>query len=223
MRGYIPKRDSHLNAWSSNFDRVIAADPAAFGLGGEDAAEIHACVARFTAALRTAHDPATRTTPAIKGKDNAKARMLSVIRSYAAVIRVDRSIPDGLKMDLGLHVADPVRSPVGVPPGTPVMSLRATPYRMTVRYNDSQSLTSRAKPFGAVGMQLFYWVGPADGSGRPAEPSRWWFWGFVTRQPFIVRHRGVDAGLTAFFRGRWQNAIGDVGDFGAEESMGITV
>ena len=38
MADFLPRRDLDLRLWSDNFARAIAADPAGYGLTGEQAA-----------------------------------------------------------------------------------------------------------------------------------------------------------------------------------------
>jgi hypothetical protein len=216
MSSFIPTRDGDLNLWAVNFDTLITANPVVYGLTPADAAFIHFYVDAFTTALQAASDPSTRGPASVAAKDGAKAAMLDIIRTYARQIRDNLGIGNEDKVALGLTIPDLIPSPIPAPSSTPILAiLGATPLSHTIRYADSNMPNGRSKPFGAMGMQLFCWVG----DNKPAEPEQWRLAAFVTHQPFGLTFQAADVGKTAFYRGRWQTRTGRVGDFGAEASM----
>lgn len=208
---YIPRRDADLHGWLLNFATNIAAAPAKFGLDAGDAAEISAAVDAFHAAFLTASAPSTRTLPAVRVKDDARAAALRTVRKFAALIRADDSVSSELKLDLGLHVRRngmrvvPGQLPTTPEfelenrPGSPIPAPATPPLIMVVRQDggvhtlrllDAQATTRKGKPAGAASALVFRAV--ADGPVRtPDEAS---FYAVATRVSLQSRFGPIDNG-----------------------------
>ncbi len=215
---YIPLRDGDLNLWGINFDTLITAGPSVFGLQPADAVFIHGYVSAFTTALQTAINPSTRTPASVAEKDGAKAAMLDIVRLYAQQIRLNHGVADVDKIALGITVTDAIRTPIPAPSTYPVVQVvGATFLAHTLRYNDQNTPDSRAKPFGALGLQLFVAIGDAPAS----SPEQADFQVFVTHQPFEVTFQPGQGGKYATYFSRWQTATGLVGPWPAPVSLMI--
>src|SRR5262245_20402437 len=122
---YIPSRESELVTWAVNFDTLITAAPATYGLVAADATSIHTYVAAFTASYTLAADPVTRTLATVADKDGKKAAMLDVLRSYAQRVKLNAGVADADKVNLGLNLNDNTTTPIPAPSTYPLQSLSA--------------------------------------------------------------------------------------------------
>ena len=220
MTSYIPARDTNLQAWAANFSTKITANPPLYGLTSADAAAIAAPVAAYTAALSIVTTPATKTKTTVADKDAARASMLALVRPYAQLVRNNAGVSNEDKLALGLTIPDTSPTPIPAPTTQPVISVPVlTPGTAVLRYADTTSPTSRAKPAGVIGMQLF---GSQDAT-PPVDPADWNFLGIVTTQPYEIDTSGMDPTKVLNLTARWQTRRGLVGPFAASVQIRIAV
>ena len=198
---FIPSRESELVTWSTNFDKLITANPVIYGLDLAQAAAYAALHAAFVAAYQTASDPSTRTPSSIVSKNDAKDALIASARDLAGIAQNFPGITDVLRSDLGITVPDTEPTPIPAPsdpPGLDIVSAVARTVRL--RLHDFNSSTSRGKPDGVAGAAVFSFVGdPA-----PVELEDWKFEGNTTRTSFDVEFdpevpNGSMVWLTAFW------------------------
>ena len=98
----------------------------------------------------------------------------------------------------------------------PVLDLLA---RMTADSLAASSLDteSRAKPFGAIGLQLYMAIG--DEAASNVEDAK--FYRMFTTNPMAIFFESADRGKIATYWGRWVGVRGDVGTFSNPVSMAI--
>lgn len=215
---YIPSRESVLVTWAINFDTLITAAPATYGLVAADATSIHSYVAAFSAAYTLASDAVTRTLGTVADKDAKKAAMLDVLRSYAQRIKLNAGVADMDKVNLGLNLDSTTATPIPPPSTYPLQSLSVpVPLQIECRISDSSTPDSAAKPFGAIGAQVFV----NTLANPPTDPTTWKFAGFATRSTFRLVFDGVDSGKVASIIMRWQNRKGETGP--CSQTQGMTI
>ncbi|MEK6701541.1 MAG: hypothetical protein AABZ53_04710, partial [Planctomycetota bacterium] len=122
---YLPSRDADLESWLQNFKTLIAAAPGAYGLAAGDATAITAAYTSWHAAYLAAVNPTTRTRATVSTKNTQRQIVLSLVRGYAATIRVNAAVGDALKIGLGLHVhaTTPTPTPIPAPTTKPVLAI----------------------------------------------------------------------------------------------------
>lgn len=215
---YIPTREGDLSLFVTNFDTLITANPATYGLVAGDAVTIHTYVDTFLTALAAASNPGTKTIVTVADKDGAKAAMLQIVRSYAQQIKANRGVADQDKVSLGLTLNDGTPTPIPAPSTQPIISvIGATPLTHVLRFADSVTPDKRSKPYGSIGLQLWRYVGDT----APTGPEQYEFAEFVTRQPFDSSYSGSQVGKRAWYCARWQTATGLVGPWSAPVSFTI--
>jgi hypothetical protein len=108
--------------------------------------------------------------------------------------------------------------PIEAPTSSPLLSIvGGTPGAHHLRFWDSFSKTSHAKPFGAAFLQVLVMVGHKADS--PVQEFRDCF--LVTKCPFTFDFRHIDDGRTATYQGRWVSRRGEAGPWGPPVSMTI--
>lgn len=206
---YLPQSLPAFAIWSANFAALITANPTLYGLGPSDAATIQTGDDNFQAAYVISTAPGTRSPTSVQTTVTLRNTQVQIVRSYARLILANAGVADSDKVALGLHLRDPVNTPVPAPLTNPILSvIGATPGQLTMKYHDSAlGAFVKAKPFGATQLQLFVLFGAT----APVTPAATPFYGVYTKTPFAVNCPGGSAGQTAWMYGRWVTQKGLVG------------
>ena len=210
---YLPQKLSTFRTWALNFATLIQGSPPTYGLVAGDSATITTAVDTFDAAYTISTAPATRTPVTVQATIDARNAAVQVIRSYARIILANAGVADSDKTALGLHLRDPVNTPVPAPSTAPIVAVvGATPGVLTCTSRDSMSSPGvKAKPFGATQLQVFAQFGTV----APVSPAATPFRGVFTKTPFALDTSPGTPGQTAFIYARWVNQKGQVGPWSA--------
>jgi len=215
---YIPAEDAAALSWMQVFSSGIAANPGLYQMSASEAAAITAAVGAFGTAYQLVVDPATKTKVTVAAKDDARESAEAICRQYAVLIKQNAGISDPDKIAIGVRPVNPNRDPVNVPQSSPLLNIiAATPGAQTLRYSDTMTPDSAAKPFGAISLQLFVAVGEAPTDDETAAQ----FYGNFTKNPVGVAFDPADDGKVATYFARWQSRRGDVGPWSLPVSMRI--
>lgn len=207
-RSYIPAALVDLQAWATNFASLITATPANYGLVAGDATTIQNTVNAFDAAATISLDPGTRTPSTIADRDAKRSQMLAIVRPYAILIRNNAGVTDEMKIALGLTVPD--RNPTRFPDPTtsPILGVTyLSSQQVTVKYNDSGTPTSKAKPAGAVCAEVFASTSPT----AITDPTLLKFARIASVSPFIIELTGDDVGKRLYIAARWVTRTNKIG------------
>jgi len=205
---YLPTRESDLKNFALNFATRVVAEPANYGLTGNDATAINTVVQNFVTRYDLTTQPATRTKPVLMAKNAAKEVLLLQLRRYGMVIKSNLGLNDSAKAELGLNVPAAERVPVTAPTSHPIITVVASGTRQhELRFSDDASPESWAKPAGARGLQLFRKLGDTP----PESALICEFVAFVTRSSLILDYQLADEGKRAWYIARWQTATGLMG------------
>lgn len=207
---WVPSADADLDAFAVNFEAKITASPTTYGLVAGDATAFNTVADDFATKLALATDPGTKTSVTVASKNTARAVLVANLRSLARRVQAHSTITAAQLTDLGLPVRDTVATPIPVPSSKPILAVMSHgPQLHNVRFADEGSPTSRRKPAGASGLQVFYTAGtPAVAITDPEEAQ---FEGVFTKADFVVSYDAGDIGKTATIRARWMNRKGEVG------------
>ena len=215
---YIPAEDSLALTWMQVFSAGIAANPALYGVSVADATAISNAVSDFDATYQVAMDPATRTKVTVAEKDDARTSAEQICRQFATLIKYNAGISDPDKIAIGVRPVNPDRNPIEVPETSPLVNIiGATPGAQTVRYADTNTPDSGAKPFGATCLQLFV----AIAEDAVDDPDLASFHGSFTKNPVAVGFDAADDGKMATYFARWASRRGDVGPWSLPVAMRI--
>ena len=218
MTDFIPSQDPQALIWMSTFSAGLSANPSLYMITAPDAATIAAAVAAFDSALTAASNPATRTNVTVAAKDDARTSAEQICRQFAILIKYNAGISDPDKIAIGVRPVNPSREPIECPQTSPLVSIiAATPGVQTLRYADSTTPDSPAKPFGASELQLFVTVGTAPAT----DPEAAKFCGKFTRNPVAVSFAPADNGKQATYFARWASRRGETGPWSLPVTMAI--
>lgn len=212
---YIPSRDADLLAWADNFNALITANPATYGLTAGDATAIDAAVTPFDDAYAlgggTYHapvNPSTKTVVTTQAKNDARTAMLAILRPYAQAIAISPGVLPDDKIALGLNPRTNTGTPIPAPTSFPLVSLRGlTPLSVTLQWQDSALGTGKRKPVGTLQAELR----AGTSATVIADPTAIPYVGQFTKSPFALAFDSSDGGKTLYYAARWVTRRGLVG------------
>lgn len=216
---YIPPKDADFQSWLLNFSTQLTASPATYGLVAANAVTVAAAYAAWNAAYLlgggTYHlpvNPATKTPETTQAKADARISAESVVRPFAQLISRNAGVLASDKIAIGVNPRTTVPTPIPAPTSFPILSLvGATPWQHTLGSKDSAAVTGKAKPFGALQLEL-----RCTASATPiVDPEALAFVGLYTKAPFAVNFDVSDVGKQAYYSGRWITRTGLAGPFSA--------
>lgn len=188
---YIPSTNAGFAAWLQNFSTLITASPATYGLIAGDATAIAAQNTAFQAAFTAATDPSTRTSVTVAALNTAKASALFVVRPYAVQISLNAGVDDEDKTAVGVTVRKTVPTPIPAPTATPALSfVSAVPLNTTLQARNVETPTSKAKPFGSIGVEVWDSVGTVAAT----DPTQLSYRFQATKIPFVRVFESADRG-----------------------------
>jgi hypothetical protein len=215
---YIPESDNGAASWMSNFAAKLKRFPSKYAVDPQEAAMIDRVVQDYLAALSRAKAESTRNKGTVSAKNTALANAKRVCRLYAALIKPNLGIDDRARLEAGLPVPSVRRRKIDVPLASPYIGvMAATNGAHTITFGDSLDINRRAKPFGALSLQLFLHIGD-ERTRSPAEAS---FYRAFTTKPAVVHFEPKDSGKWATYFGRWASRRGDTGNWSAPTSFRI--
>lgn len=197
---YIPSTDADFDVWLANFSVLLTAAPILYGLTAPDALIVAGVTASWHSAYLVATNPSTRTSPAVAAKDGARLTATGTVRTYATNISRNPGVSDLDKRNIGVNL--PNNAPVPVPPITDVPALVLQPSgsgQAVLQYRSSSDPTRKAKPFGAIGIEIWR----AVGNVAAVSPEAGNLLVTVTKSPVVTLNAPANNGQVMTFFGRW--------------------
>jgi len=218
---YIPNRDSLFGPWLLNFSTLLTANPGLYGLVAADATAVAALNTSWIAAYALVTSSATKTAATVQAKNINRLTATATLRSYAQRIAINPGVLAANKIAIGVNARTNPPTPIAAPVTFPVISIpQLQTHSFTLYARDNLASPSvKAKPAGAIGMQLFQRVG---GSGTPSVNAGDTLMGTVTKIPTTINTAPTNAGSTCFYAARWITRTGLVGPMSAQISTVVT-
>jgi hypothetical protein len=141
-----------------------------------------------------------------------------LIRKIAAVLQADPTMTDADRVDAGLPIRDTTRTAAPVPTTRPVAIADASQrLQHTLSWRDETTPTSKAKPPGVLGAEIWFAVGATP----PADPAQYRFGALDTATPYLLHHDPADGGKLAHYLFRWVNTRNQPGPW--SETVSATI
>ena len=204
----IPSNDTEFSRMVTQLLTAATPNPEKFGMTADDVSQ----VATAHSAFANAHDAHVQAQEAshtaAHAKDAARTNLETYVRAAARKINSVPGVDNALRVAAGLAPYAEVRSPIGAPTTHPLGRIEiGGHFTLIVHFVNETTPQKIAKPHGVLGCQIWSYVGdPA-----PVDPTGYAFIGLDTRTPYTDTHPAADAGKTAYYWLRWQNAKGEVG------------
>jgi hypothetical protein len=110
------------------------------------------------------------------------------------------------------------RIDTGEPQTRPVASINTDQrLRHTINFVDETTPTTRSRPDGVKGCEIWNKVGEA-----PTGPSQLTYVATDTRTPYVIEYDETDGGKTAYYMLRWINSKGETGPWSQTVNATIT-
>lgn len=204
---FPPTRDADLVTWSTNFDTLITASAATYGLDAGQASGYNTLHSAFISAYDIATNPNTNSKANVNAKNVAKESLLNDANGAWELVDIIQAYPgttDIMRGQLGLRIPDTTPTPVPAPATAPDLSIISTFGRtIKVRLRDQENPDTRGKPDGVQGATVIYHVGDTVS----ADPAEWTFAMNTSKTVFEVDIPGtVPAGSKVWLAAFWFNA-----------------
>lgn len=211
MPDYIPRGDTEFSAWLDNFIAYANANLAALGLVAADMTPITAAQTPWKTALSDNVAAQAAAQSARQAKDTARAGVETPVRALVRRLQASASVSNAEREALGITVPDTEPTPVGPPTTRPVVKVNsAQRLQHTIHFADEATPTSKAKPAGVSGAEIWVQVA-AVASPPPTDPAALTFIALDTRTPYTLDFDGPDGGKNAHYMLRWVNTKGQKG------------
>lgn len=197
---YLPKPDADYQAWLTNFVTYANANLAALGLVAADITPVTTTQTAFNTAFNANIAAQNAAQNAAAAKDTARANSELAVRTLVRRIQAVPTVTNAQRNSLGISERGTARTPVGAPTTRPILNVDTSQrLRHTVSFVDESTPTSKAKPDGTLGCEIWVKIGGTP----PTDMSELQFLGLDTRTPYTAEYGGADAGKTAHYMARW--------------------
>lgn len=204
---FPPSKDADLVTWSTNFDTLVTASAATYGLDAGQAAGYNTLHNAFVSAYNIATNPNTNSKANVNAKNVAKESLLNDANGAWELVDIVQAFPgttDTMRGQLGLRIPDSDPTPVGAPTTAPDLSIISAFGRsIKVRLRDQLNPNTRGKPDGVQGATIIYHVGDTV----PSDPAQWTFAMNVSKTTFDVElPASIAAASKVWLTAFWFNA-----------------
>jgi len=223
MADYIPGSDNEFLAWATNFATYATAHLAELGIAIPDMLPITAGRTDFDTKMADNVTAQQAAQSARQAKDASRDSLESAVRQLVRQLQASGDVDDAERAALGITVPDRVRTTSAGGIDTRPIGAVDTSQRLRheIRFSDEATPTSRAKPAGVMGCEIWVKVA-ATGEASPADPDELSFVAMDTASPYIVEYEGADGGKTAHYMLRWVKTGGEKGPWSETISATIT-
>jgi len=203
----VPKTDTALAEYSTNFNARGSASPGDFNLSVEQMAQYSLLHDAYMASYFAAKAEGSRSSALVAGKDQNKAALLRWARELYHLIQVSPAVSNENKVLIGVKVPSASRSPIAPPELAPLMSVLSVVGR-TVRckLSDASAPSVRRRPINARGAIIMSYAGKTP---PPAGTPGWKLEKHTGKPLFAVEFASTVGPETAcWIAARWYNRRG---------------
>lgn len=208
MADYIPSSDADFTVWMQNFINYANSNLSTLGLTAADLTPIQEAETTWETAYANLVATQAQAQSARQTKDDARAAQEALVRPLVGRLQTSSNVTDAQRQSLAITVRSSSRTATPTPTTRPVATVDTSKrLQHTISFVDELTPTSRAKPDGMAGCEI--WVKISD--APPADPSELKYLATDTRSPYLVEFEGADAGKMAYYMLRWINTRGERG------------
>jgi hypothetical protein len=205
---YLPASQSGYAIWGANFDAIVTASPATYGVTAPQMVTWANAFTVFTGAKAISDNPSTRTPVTVQDTLTAFQLSRAATSFIVGVIQASNLPSDADLTSAGLTIRKTTKTPIAAPTATPDLSVeRITPQSMIIRLKELGAL-GNALPAGAVGYEVAMKVNPTV---PPASPSELEIVGTGSRRFYTLSFPPANIGSPVFVAMRYRNATNQLG------------
>ena len=185
---YIPAPDTELLAWMSNFTSYATGNLAALGLTAADMTPVTAVQTAFTASFNVNLAAQDAAQAAHQAKTENRTSLENAVRALVRRLQASTTVTNAQRQALGITVKDRHPTLIGVPTGTPTGRVDTSQrLQHTIDFADDKTFTSKAKPAGVMGCEIWHLVGATT---PPVDNSEMSFLATDTKTPYVAHYTG---------------------------------
>ncbi len=205
MPDFVPDSDPEFNAFMQAKVPYILANAAALGVAPAQANGLNSLHGAWNFTYPAHNTAQAAATAATASKDSTRDSLEIGFREIAGIIQTHPGVTNAQRQLAGVPVHDVTRTPTAAITTRPVLMVNtAQRLQHTIKWADEATPNSRARPAGALGMELFRKVGgPAPVSTEGCEAL-----GLITNSPNVEDYDAAQASQTVYYLGRWVNKRG---------------
>lgn len=210
MADYVPTSDSDLRTFTQAYLARLA-----ILISNEVMAEgsdtyLTNLSTGFGTLLDVHNTAQTAARTARQNKDAKRADLVKELRSLTRQLQANPQVLDSDRAALGITIPDTIPSYVPPPSSRPALAVDTSQrLQHTINFQDETTPLSRAKPYGAMGCEIYRKVG----GDAPVSDSDWQFVGLDTATPYVATYAAEDGGKTVYYKARWVNRSGEGSPF----------
>jgi hypothetical protein len=215
---FLPRADAELVVWMTNFVTYANANLANLGLVAGDMTPVTTNQTLFSNAFTANVTAQNNAKNAAAAKDTARDNLETAVRTLVRKIQGTPIVTNAQRQSLGISERGTERAPAGVPKSRPILSVDTSQrLQHTISFVDEETPTSKAKPNGVRGCEIWVYIGP-----EPSKlPTEYHYLGTDTKTPYVSHYEGTDGGKNAHYMGRWVNTKGEPGPW--SETVSATI
>ena len=219
MGDFIPSSDADFDAWLQNFVDYVVANAGGLGATPAQVTSLQTAKTDWDAKYPASTTAQAASNAAVQAKADSRAGAELFVRPFVGMLQSNTAVTDAQRQSLGITVRSTSRTAVGAPSTRPIGSVDTSQrLRHTIVFVDELSPTSRAKPDGVQGCEIWTKIGDAV----PAGPSDVHYLALDTRTPYVAEFEAGDGGKTAHYMMRWISTRGEPGPWSQTVSATIT-
>jgi len=216
---YIPDSDADFDAWLQNFVTYVTANAASLGVSANEVTALQDVKDGWDAKYPASKTANAAAQSARQAKDDSRQRGEDRIRPMVGKMQANVQITDAQRLAMDITVRSTTRTPVGPPTTKPIATVDTSQrLRHTISFVDELTPTSRAKPDGVQGCEIWTKIG----NPAPAGPDDVKYLALDTRSPYLTEFDAADAGKTAYYLLRWLSTRSEAGPWSQTVSGTIT-
>lgn len=221
MPDYIPRDDAGFDTWQANIVTYINAHLVALGLpplGDPDVTAMNAAQTDWNSKYPAHVAAAAAAESARAAKETSRNAFIVVLRRLVQRLQASSSVDDAERAAMQITIPDHDPTPVGAPTTRPVLQADTSQrLRVTINFADEGTPTSRAKPAGVTGCEMWMKIGGPP----PTDLTECQFLATDSRTPYTANFDGSEANQTAHFIGRWMSTRNEPGPL--SETVSATI
>lgn len=219
MADFFPSRDADVGPFVTNLENLAAANPADYGVTAADVAPVTAGLADWNTKYPAHVAEQAAAASVQQAKDASLATLIAAVRTLVRKMQGSGMVSAAEAAALGLGVRDTEPTPAAAPTTRPLGRVdNSERLRQTIHVVDSATPTSKAKPDGVRGCEIWEKIGGPP----PTDPSELSFVTLDSKTPHTNYFDGEDAGKMAHYMMRWVSTRGEPGPWSETVSATIT-
>ena len=212
---YVPSDDAGLVAFVENIQSALDASESEYGLLPADSVALGLAMDAFKNAYVANNIAQNAARSSRQLKDTNRDALVTKLRSLVNRIQAYPGTTDAKRTTLNITVRDSTPTAVPAPTTQPVLFVdTSNRLQHSISFRDSLTPTSKAKPQGVLGCEIYPKIVDPTATPPQSPPSSiadCEFLGLDSASPYVADYGAETGGKTAYYIGRWANRNGLTG------------